>query len=170
MNKIISEIELKQIVQKTIREVLENKQRGLIMEMPFPRSVYKERVDAEFPQVLTNWSLVHYCTITNTESYKKHWKGKFRGHMYAIARLEVKGGDSPQKRQKVLAEIIEENNFLSPKVMTLTICNKFIEEKIDIHSQEFIQVINDCINSLQELCTLILNRDVDAINQYAESI
>ena len=46
--------------------------------MPYPRGKYKDKVDAELPQVFINYCLVRYRTLTNTEPYKKHWKGEMR--------------------------------------------------------------------------------------------
>lgn len=161
---------VEQIIKETVREVLEARKKGIIFEMPVPRNVYKERIDSEFPQVLINWSLVRYRTITNNEPYKKHWKGKTRGHMYALANLVLKGGDNISKRKKVFNEIVYENDYDNPKHIALTICNKFIEEQIDINSQEFYHVVNDCLKAIPEIISLILGRDINAINQYVETI
>lgn len=168
--KKITESQLREIVKESVRQVLETKEKHLLMEMPLPRATYKERVDNGLPQIFINWCLVRYRTITETLPYKKHWQGEFRGHMYAISRLSIKGNDSIDTRRKVLSEILRENDYDNPQFLTLTVCNKFIEEDLDIESDAFAATISDCIQSIWNIFELILKRDVQEINNYAETI
>ena len=140
------------------------------MEMPYPRGVYKDKVDNEMPQILINWCLVHYCTIINREQLKKHWKGELRGHILTMSRHSIKGNDAPEKRQKVFDEIWYENDYSNPQMMNMAICNKFIEEGIDIQSKEYATTIIDCIQNIQDLFNVVLSRDISAITQYVETI
>lgn len=166
----INEEHLRAIIRESVQKALEEQEKGLLMEMPYPRNVYKEKMDAELPQVLTNWCLVRYRTITGTEQYKKHWKGKVRGHMYTMARFSLKGNDSIDTRRKILYEILNDNDYDDPKYLNLTVCNKFIEEQIDIKSREYETCLIDCINSLNQIFETILSRDIETINQYVETI
>ena len=166
----ITESQLREIVKESVKQVLESRKKHLLMEMPLPRATYKERVDAGLPQIFINWCLVRYRTITETLPYKKHWQGEFRGHMYAISRLSIKGNDSIDTRRKVLSEILSENDYDNPQFLTLTVCNKFIEENLDIESDAFITTISDCIQSIWSIFELILKRDVQEINNYVETI
>lgn len=165
----LTESQLKGIVAETVKQVLNEKH--LLMEMPYPRNVYKDIIDSELPQVFTNWCLTRYRTITNTEEVKKHWQGEFRGHMYTISRFSIKKkNDSEETRRKVLLEVMRENDFDNPQFMTLTVCNKFIEENIAINTESFQQTIVDCIANIGVIFDLILSRDVIRIDQYAETI
>jgi len=166
----ITETQLREIVKESVKQVLESRKKHLLIEMPLPRATYKERVDAGLPQIFINWCLVRYRTITETLPYKKHWQGEFRGHMYAISRLSIKGNDSIDTRRKVLSEILSENDYDNPQFLTLTVCNKFIEENLDIESDAFITTISDCIQSIWSIFELILKRDVQEINNYVETI
>ena len=68
----LTDAQLREIVSETVKKVLGENGKHLIMEMPLPRARYKERVDSELPQVFTNWCLVRFRTITDTLPYKKH--------------------------------------------------------------------------------------------------
>ena len=125
-----------------------------IIEMPYPRGKYKDKVDAELPQVFINYCLVRYRTLTNTEPYKKHWKGD----------------DSIESRRKIFNEILLENDYNMPQFMSLTVCNKFIEEQINIKSEEYEQAVIDCIKSIPDIFELILNRNIDDVKSYVDSI
>lgn len=161
---------IRKAIRESVKKVLEEKKKGLLLEMPYPRSTYKSKVDSELPQIFINWCLVRYRTITNTEPYKKHWKGKTRGHMFNAARYTLKGNDSIETRRKVFNELLNENDYSQPQTMNLVICNKFIEEQIDIETDEYEQVIIDCINSIQKIFELILKRNIQEITSYIETI
>ena len=166
----MEETKIREIIRESVRKVLNEKKKGLIIEMPYPRGTYKDKIDSELPQIFINWCLVRYRTITNTEPYKKHWKGKTRGHIYTAARYSLKGNDSIETRRKIFNELLSENDYNLPQTMNLVICNKFIEEQIDLESEEYEQVIIDCINNIQNIFELILNRNVKDINAYVETI
>lgn len=166
----MEEHKIREIIKNSVKKVLDEKKQGIIVEMSYPRGTYKDKVDSVLPQIFINWCLVRYRTITNTEPYKKHWKGKTRGHMYTAARYTLKGNDSIETRRKVFNELLLDNDYNLPQTMNLVICNKFIEEQIDIESKEYEQVIIDCINNIQNIFELILNRNVQNINSYVNSI
>jgi hypothetical protein len=166
----LTDAQLREIVSETVKKVLGENGKHLIMEMPLPRARYKERVDSELPQVFTNWCLVRFRTITDTLPYKKHWKDEFRGHMYATSRLAISSDDSISTRRKVFSEILNEYDYGNPQFLTLTVCNKFIEENLDIRSEAFADTIADCIKSIHNIIDLILERDVQAIRNYTETI
>lgn len=166
----LSESQLREIIKESVKQVLEAKEKHLLMEMPYPRNVYKEKIDNEMPQILINWCLVHYCTQTGEIQLKKHWKGELRGHLSTAARHSIKGNDAPEKRLKVFNEIWEENDYSMPNSMNLTIYNKFYEEGIDTQSDEYATTIIDCIKGIQELFNVILSRNTETITQYVESI
>ncbi len=79
--KTIEESTLRNLIRKSILEILKAKEKGILLEMPFPRKAYKEKIDNEIPQILTNWCLVHFCSITKRTQTKEHWIGELRGHL-----------------------------------------------------------------------------------------
>lgn len=166
----LTESQLTNIVNQSIEKILHKDSSGMLLEMAFPRKTYKEKVDNEIPQVLTNWCLTHYCTLSNRENIKKHWKGELRGHMIGISRHSITRNDSIHARQKVFDEIWDENDYSSQQFLTLTVCNKFIEENINIDSDAFKNTIMDCINDSNSIVNCILERDINKIQEYIETI
>lgn len=122
------------------------------------------------PQILENWCLVHYCTLTDRSNYKIHWTDELRGHILTASRFSIKGNDSSEARLKVLTEVIDENDYTDPQFLNLTIVNKFIKEKIDTSSETYGQVLEDCITYIQSICDAILSRDKDQITIYVRNI
>ena len=166
----LSESQLREMIRESVEQVLEARKRHLIMEMPYPRGVYKEKINNELPQILINWCLIHYYTITGKPLSKEHWKGELRGHLATSARHSIKGNDAPDKRQKVFNEVWEENDFSVPNVINLTVHNKFYEEGIDTKSDEYATTLIDCIGKAQGIFNAILSRNTDTITQYVDTI
>lgn len=157
-------------IRQTIRRILNESKYGMLNEMAYKRNVYKEKIDNIFPQILENWCLIRYCTITKREKTKNHWIDELRGFLSSASRFSIKGNDSANSRLKVLNEIINDNDYSLPQFVNLTVGNKFIIEKIDTSSKEYYQTINDCCNNLQNIANIILSRSLQEINRYAFSI
>ena len=166
----MEETRIREIIRESVRKVLEEKKKGLLIEMPYHRGVYKDKINAELPQIFINWCLVRYRTITNTTPNKKHWKEELRGHMFTAARYSLRGNDSVEARLKVFNEILSEEDYNQPQTMNLVICNKFIKERINIKSEQYEQVIIDCINNIETIFNYVLARDVQEIREYGETI
>lgn len=166
----LSESQLRKIIKESVRQVLEAREKHLLMEMPYPRKSYKEKIENIIPQILINWCLVHYCTITQREQLKKHWKGELRGFLETAARYSIKGNDALETRLKIFTEVWNEGDFSQPNSMNLTIHNKFYEEGINTKTNEYATVIIDCINKIQEVFNAILSRNTDTIAEYVDTI
>lgn len=170
MKEKITESELRSIIKESVKKVLEGREKILLLEMPLHRKNYKERLTNELPQVIVNWCLVHYCTIVGQERLKEHWKGELRGCIFNMSSLSIKENDSVEKRLKVLSEIWVEDDYDKPENLTLKVCNKFINEKININSEEYITTIQDCLNCKDGLFNVILSRDIEMTRDYVDSI
>lgn len=166
----LSETQMREIIAESVKQVLEARKKHLLTEMAYPRGVYKRKIDDVFPQILINWCLVHYCTITGNPLSKEHWKGELRGHLATASRYSIRGNDAPDKRLKVFNEVWEENDFSTPIAVNLTVHNKFYEEGIDTKSNEYATTLIDCIRNAQGIFNAILSRNTDAIMQYVETI
>lgn len=167
---ILTEQELSNILKESIKAVLEENERKLLTEMAFPRKDYKQKVASIIPQILENWCLVRYCSITNRTECKQHWSDELRGYISTASRFSIRGNDSKQARTKVLNEIWNENDYNLPQYLNLTIANKFIVENIDITSQQYRQVLSDNISSINNLFQIILSRDINIIQEYVNNI
>ena len=167
---LMKEEEIREIIRESVRDVLNERKKGLIIEMPYHRGVYKEKVNNLLPQIFINWCLVRYRTITKNSTYIKHWKDELRGHMFTAAKYSIKDNNSEESRMKVLNEILSEEDYDQPRALSLTVCNKFIKEKINVNSNEYEQVIIDCIDSIRVIFDLIVSKDIQKITNYIETI
>ena len=158
-------------LEEDIQKVLEyNKNRESMFEIAIPRKNYKKRIDDLVPRLFECWCLAHYCTIVGQTQDRKHWTDELRQQLITISRLSIKGNDSEESRKKVLQEIWDENDYDVPMFLNLTVVNRFIQEHIDEKSELYGQVIEDCINSKQNIFDAILSRNADAIVEYVNLI
>lgn len=168
--KIITEHELHSIIRESIAKILNENKEGLLLEMALPRKTYKKRVSDITPQLLENWCLVRYATIHGNVQQKQHWQTELRGHLLTISRFSITGNDTPTSRLKVFQEIWQEEDLNLPETLNLVIANKFMAEGISIKSEEYGQVLYDCINATNKIFEIILGRNIESITQYVESI
>ena len=166
----LSEAEICGIIRKSVEDALKKTEQHFLLEMAYPRGIYKQKIDNVLPQILINWCLVHYCTITGKSLSKEHWKGELRGHLATAARYSIRKNDAQDKRLKALKEVWDENDFSLPNVINLTVYNKFYEEGIDTLSDSYAKTLIDCINGSGEIFDTILSRNTDTIARYVETI
>ena len=166
----LDEAQMRGIITESVKQVLEARKKHLLTGMAFPRGVYKQKIDNEFPQIITGWCLVHYSTITGKTLSKELWKDNLREHLATTARYSIKGNDSREKRLKVFNEVWEENDFSLSNTINLTVYNQFYKEGIDVKSDYYATTLIDCISDAQSLFNAILSRNTDTIRQFVETI
>jgi hypothetical protein len=164
---------MKQTLNQIISEVIERfMAKNVILEMAFNRAAYKERVNALLDQLLQNWCLVKYCSITKNDNINKnHWIGELKGILATIARFNIKGNNSAISRAKALKNVWNDNDFDSDiKCVELAIYNKFKEEKIDITNIAYKTVLTECVNNYNEIINIIVKKSPTAIDDYVNSL
>ena len=159
------------LIKEQTQKVLENNINGILTEMAYPRKKVKERIDNLFPQIIENWCLVHYVTLSgDKEIYKNHWKNELLTHLSNVARIAIKDNDSFDSRKCVVNEIIIENDYTLPSVIDFVIFNKFRKENINTKDKIYGNVINDFISNVSNIVNLISNKNRDEITEYVENI
>ena len=93
-SKLMNEVdlrELKLIIGNIVREEL---QKYVITEMAMSLKDYKNKVESLMQQILENWCLVRYTTITGDKAdLKNHWCLELSAHINNVASMKVKSGD-----------------------------------------------------------------------------
>lgn len=166
----INENNLKQLIELIVKEELNKYSKKLVLEYALERGVYKFRLENELPQIIENWCLVHFCTLTNRDETKIHWKGELRGHFLNATNLNLTKNNKEDKRRKVLDEIWNDYDYNLSVTISTAIANKFIKENINIKSDVFKQVVDDFIQSSEEIKNVILSKNIDLIADYVEKI
>ena len=153
-----------------IDKLIELKEKGFIIGEILKKRSYAKRIADFASQLLINWCLVHYCTLTNRERTKNHWKTELKVCFYNMSKLSIKENNSVKNRLKVLKEVWYECDYNLPKALDFTISTKFDDEKIDTKSIKYQYVINDCIKYAKDIFNVILSKNNEIIWNYINSI
>ena len=156
-------------LEEAIGKVLKPKLKYLT-EMALHKKEYKQKVDGLSSQIIENWCLIRHCRLYKQKTNLKHWKDELKGHLLTVARANLKGSNTWEDKEQAIREVWNSNDYFTPKSIVYTIHNKFRKEGFDTDSVEFLQIVNDCINSFNTLIHLISLGEIPEIYQYVDSL
>jgi len=161
---------IKRIVEDTVYKMLtENNQ--LVMEMAMPRKSFKERLASLLPQIIENWCLIRYCSYYQTDNPNiQHWKIELRAHLVTICRTKIDNGNRIPVRVKVFEEVVKEDEFDDPEMIMYTVSTKFSEENLSYKGERFDTIVNEFVEELYLLKSIVANGTVDGIINYVNNI
>lgn len=141
-----------------------------LYEYAVHRSDFVYRVSNLLPQILENWCLVHFCTLSGRIQTKEHWKDELRAHMLNIGGLDIKGNNKVNKRLKAIYEGFEIRDLLGEcsERIFLYIEGKFKKENIDTNNNIVEQVVSDCNNAMKDIALAMAQPTT--IKEYIETI
>lgn len=141
-----------------------------LYEYAVRRSEFVYRVSSLLPQIIENWCLIRYCTLTGRERTKEHWKTELNAHMSNIGYLSVKGNNKAEKRVKAIYEAFDERDFVGDcsERIFLYIENKFTNEKINLSDGIVKQVAKECSEALDDIANAMAEPTL--IKGYIETI
>ena len=122
---------------------------NVLFQMVLNRKIYKDKIDDMFPELIINWCLVHYCTLTGQIDSKKHWCDKLYYDVRIVVTSSLNKNDSV--KFKILSEIWEERDLDDSWRIDLMIDLEFEKENISTDTDEYSQVINDFIQEKDKL-------------------
>lgn len=146
-----------------------------IVEMAYDRKKFKDLIDNLSNQLVENWFLIRYCTITNDKNeLKNHWKQELRAHISNINHPTFK-----MDRRKAIEEVLigwqELNTNVNNNIIN-KFFDKFIDERIIINDNDKEDIINELINDwleygLNDLIDVLSNKTLGyELMNYVDSI
>lgn len=165
----LSESELKYFITNTIKSVLrEELQKYLITEMAMSLSDYKKRVEALMQQILENWCLIRYVSLTgDKEEYKNHWKTELKAHINNIATIKVKSGN----KMNAIFQLWNMYDWdTDEQTIARRLATKFETENIPTMGPVFAQIVSDFKNETKKIAKVLTSdSNLDTI-EYVNSI
>lgn len=160
---------LKRIIKEIIREELQN---YLICEMAYSLKEYKEKADNLIPQIVENWCLIRYATLSNSyNDVKNHWKTELKSHMNNIRQMKLKTNNSSLSKQNALFSIWNKRDIDKDEDSIYShIYFKFEKEKIPLEGEIFAQVIQDFKNETVNIVNVLISDSPQKIVKYVENI
>lgn len=169
----ISETEIKRIVKDVVREALnEVLQKYAINEMAMSLSDYKKRVEAHMQQILENWCLVRYVTLTDDKlQLKNHWKRELAAHINQIAQIKLKNGNDISTKQNAIFNLWNMYDWDTDEAcIAQRLFAKFQEEGIPTNTPEYAQVVSDFKKATKQIAYALVDASPTSVNNYIESI
>ena len=165
MKKIIlKENGLKTLLTECVYNVLKN---TTLLEYLIHRNKFVELCWSLSQQILENWCLIRYCTLTNRNETKEHWKNELLAYLHRIDINGIKANNSPKNRIKAIKEGFDMADLfdINSKIYK-SVYRKF---KIEgINDNGIIElVIIDFHKSLNDLITILANGgDIESYVDY----
>lgn len=173
-NKIqLTESELRHMVERVCRSVIrEELQRYLITEMAMSVKDYRTRVEGLMPQILENWCLIRYSTLTGErQEVKRHWKCELRAHINNIASIKLKNGNSKLTKQNALYTLWNMYDWdTDENCIARRLCAKFDEENLPTNGEAFARVVEDFKNESKALVGILTSDSNLEVMEYIDSI
>ena len=161
--------ELKQVISSIVREELQN---YMITEVAMSLKDYKSRVEALMQQILENWCLIRYSTLTGEkENLKSHWKSELKAHANNIASIKLKNGNSSTSKQNALYSLWNMYDWdTDENCIARRMYAKFEEEDIPIDNLTFIQIATDFKNETKNIVKMLTSKSNIEIMEYINNI
>ena len=169
----LSENELISLIKETIKEVLrEEMPKILLTEMAMSLSEYKKRVENLIQQILENWCLIRYSTITGDKTeLKNHWKIELLAHINNIASLKLKNGNSLDTKINTLFSLWNKYDLdTDESAVSQRIFAKFKKEQIPTNTKEYAMVVDDFKKNIKKITYALTDTSPESVLNYIENI
>lgn len=161
--------ELKHIISSIIREEL---QKYVITEMAMSTKDYKKRVESLMQQILENWCLIRYCTLSGErQDLKKHWMYELRAHINNIVSIKLKNGNSEISKRNALYSLWNMYDWdTDESCIAQRLYVKFEKEGIPTNGKVFAQVVSDFKNETKNIVKILINSSNTEVFEYINGI
>lgn len=165
----LTENELKILIKETVEEILN---KYLITEMAVSLSEYKDKAESLMQQIIENWCLIRYATLTgDKEEIKNHWKSELITHMTSIASTKIKKGNSLSTKTNALFSLWNKKDWdTDEKCISLCLYAKFLKENIPTEGDVFAQIISDFKNDTKKIIYALTSESGETIKYYVNNI
>lgn len=173
MPDLISKNNLEQIIRNVCQSVIrEELQKYLITEMAYSLSEYKDKSDNLIPQIVENWCLVRYVTLSGDKiEYQNHWRKELIAHLRNIAQMKLKNGNNSTTKQNALYSLWNRRDLDNDEnCIHLHIVQKFEEENILTYGNVYNQVIKDFKDNTKDIVNVLVSNSYSDIVNYVNSI
>jgi hypothetical protein len=168
MNEVFLK-ELKNSISSIVREEL---QKYLITEMAMSSKDYKKRVESLMQQILENWCLIRYTTLTNDKlEYRNYWSSELKAHLNNIASLKLKNGDSSEQKEKIIYSLWNMYDWdTDERCISQRLFTKFETENLPTYGNTFAQIITDFKNETKNIVNILISKSSVDISNYVKNI
>ena len=161
--------DFKTLIRDIIKEELN---KYIISEMAYNLSDYKNKADNLIPQIIENWCLIRYTTLTNDKmELRNHWLRELNTHLNNISTMKLVNGNKSTTKQNALYSLWNRRDIdTDENVISRMISLKFEDEGIPTQGEIFAQIVSDCKNATKDIINVILSDSLQNIKNYTNNI
>ena len=161
--------EIREYIKNIIKEEID---KYMLTEMALSLSDYKFRVESIMQQILENWCLIRYCTLTGDKiENKNHWKTELIAHINNIAGLKIKNGNSIVTKTNAIFKLWNMYDWdTDESCIAQRLFSKFYKENISTKSEVYSQIVSDFKNETKKLAYALTDTSPDSIVEYVNNI
>lgn len=112
-------------------------QRSLINEMAVDRKFIQNKADAEFKNIIENWCLLKYVSLTNDKmELRNHWRKELNAALRNVNKYKLNNGNNRDVVYKAIYQCYIEFAEYDKLDLTYEIYYKFKEEQIETDLSE----------------------------------
>lgn len=164
----LTETQLNTLIKEEVKKQLQ-----ILMEYAEPRKKFVDKCASYFNQILENWCLCRYCTLSgiNVNDCHNHWHNELNTCLEAIGSTHIKKNDSFETRNKAIIEGFDMSDAFGGVDFNLKkLIRKFRLENIDYKDEITKQSVTDFCNEVNNIVVLLSKADLSEISDYAYSI
>lgn len=141
-------------------------QKTSIFEMAFSRQTFINKIEGITPQLVEDWCLIRYCTLSKRTQTKRHWQNELYGYIDSILDYKLKAGNKKECSEFV---IIDEYEFNNTDNVYNSMKRKIKKENIDRNDSNIKQACKDFADfGVHELIDIISMNDTDENFDYID--
>lgn len=169
MRKIkLTEQDLLSVIKESVYQVFKD---NVLLEYAVSRKEFVRNVYNLSYQIIENWCLIHYCTLTKRTETKEHWKDELYAHIDNIVFDGIKSNNSPKSRLKAIIQAFDRADLYKDETVIYNkVQRKFKKEGIKL-DDVFNIVVTDCFNSINDIANVLASaKNETEIEKYIETI
>ena len=111
-------------------------------------------------QIIQNWCLIRYCSLTNTKlDLRSHWCSELIGYLYNICEIKLKDDKSNKIKLKATKQQYLEYSELDTDRDRIWVSIKQKFDKENITDNRIIDlVIDDFMKNIEKICVLVSSK------------
>lgn len=148
---------IKQIICEEIYKILD--EHTILMEYAYKRKEYERDVSARMQQILENWCLIHYVSLTgDKEVLKNHWKSELDTLIIDIQLKAIKPKNDIEVKRKIIYNVLDQMDIdKNTDIIQKRILRKFQKENIDLNKDDIgLKLANDFIRYIDDLVATLI--------------
>lgn len=141
-------------------------QKTSIFEMAYTRNKYMENLNNIRLQLIENWCLIRYCTLSGRTQTKNHWQNELYNYVKSLQDMTLKTKGKKYASEEVLIEWAElDNEDHIYKIFK----RKARKENLDLNDPNIKQACKDFAKfGIHELIDIISMNDTDENFDYID--